>query len=122
MDLAASGRRGNTGALSGDQAVELRDALLAACNVVHADAAAVLARSPDASSSLPLAWLRTSPSTDGGDLESHVAVALFWGLFREERRREKQQRQREQKEEEEKKKEEEEQTAAAAKAGQGTFN
>ena len=84
---AAAGAVLPVGVLTRDQTVVLRDALLTACEEVHVDAAGVLARCPDASPSLASAWLRTSPSTDGGDLESHVAVALFWGLFKDERRR-----------------------------------
>ena len=74
------------GALDAAAASELRDALLHAVAEVHADAGAVLAASPDASSALRDAWLRACPIVDGADLETHVAVALFWGLYKDERR------------------------------------
>ena len=72
---------------------ELRDALLAAASEVHADAGSVLSSAPDTKDAAPLGWLRLSPGADGGDLETHVAVALFWGLFRAERRAAKARRQ-----------------------------
>ena len=74
------------GALDASAASKLRDALLLAAAEVHADAGVVLATSPDASSALQHAWLRACPIVDGADLETHVAVALFWGLHRDERR------------------------------------
>ena len=74
------------GALDASAASKLRDALLLAAAEVHADAGVVLATSPDASSALQRAWLRACPIIDGADLETHVAVALFWGLHRDERR------------------------------------
>ena len=74
------------GALDASAASKLRDALLLAAAEVHADAGVVLATSPDASSALQRAWLRACPIVDGADLETHVAVALFWGLHRDERR------------------------------------
>ena len=74
------------GALDASAASKLRDALLVAAAEVHADAGVVLATSPDASSALQHAWLRACPIVDGADLETHVAVALFWGLHRDERR------------------------------------
>ena len=73
-------------ALDASAASKLRDALLLAAAEVHADAGVVLATSPDASSALQHAWLRACPIVDGADLETHVAVALFWGLHRDERR------------------------------------
>jgi len=81
MPPRAGGVAGGVGVLGPEATTVLRDALLAACIEVHADAARVLTAAPDAASALPLAWLRPSPSGsggDGGDLETHVAVALFW--------------------------------------------
>jgi hypothetical protein len=49
---------------------------------VHCDAASVLAAAPPTT-----IWLRPSPGGDGGDLETHVAVAMFWELRRMERKR-----------------------------------
>ena len=63
------------GALDASAADVLRDALFAAACELHVDAAAVLADSPSTTN-----WLRASPGGDGGDLETHVAVALFWGM------------------------------------------
>lgn len=89
--MATPGR--GVGALDPDATAELRDALLAAASEVHADAGSVLSSAPDAKDAAPLGWLRPSPGADGGDLETHVAVALFWGLFRAERRAAKARRQ-----------------------------
>ena len=82
--MATPGR--GVGALDPDSTAELRDALLAAASEVHSDAGSVLSSAPDVKDAAPLGWLRPSPGADGGDLETHVAVALFWGLFRAERR------------------------------------
>ena len=68
------------GALDACAAASLRDALFSAASDVHADAAAVLADAPPTT-----IFLRPSPGGDGGDLETHVAVALFWGVRRRER-------------------------------------
>ena len=73
------------GVLDPVSAEALRDALIAAAIEVHADALMVLTKVPDAVVSLPLGWLRPSRCKDSSDLETHLAVALFWGLFREER-------------------------------------
>ena len=89
--MEATGR--GVGALDPEASAELRDALLAAASEVHADAGSVLSSAPDAKDAAPLGWLRLSPGADGGDLETHVAVALFWGLFRAERRAAKARRQ-----------------------------
>ena len=89
--MATPGR--GVGALDPVATAELRDALLAAASEVHADAGSVLSSAPDAKDAAPLGWLRPSPGADGGDLETHVAVALFWGLFRAERRAAKARRQ-----------------------------
>ena len=89
--MATPGR--GVGALDPDSTAELRDALLAAASEVHSDAGSVLSSAPDAKDAAPLGWLRPSPGADGGDLETHVAVALFWGLFRAERRAAKARRQ-----------------------------
>ena len=68
------------GALDASAAALLRDALFSAASDVHADAAAVLAEAPPTT-----IFLRPSPGGDGGDLETHIAVALFWGMRRRER-------------------------------------
>jgi ankyrin repeat protein len=68
------------GALDATAAASLLDALFSAASDVHADAAAVLADAPPTT-----IFLRPSPGGDGGDLETHVAVALFWGMRRRER-------------------------------------
>ena len=68
------------GALDAFAAASLRDAIFSAASEAHADAAAVLAEAPPTT-----IFLRPSPGGDGGDLETHVAVALFWGMRRRER-------------------------------------
>ena len=79
--VIAGGVGSGVGVLGPEATTALRDALLAACVEVHADGARILSAAPDAGAALQLAWLRPSPSGsggDGGDLETHVAVALFW--------------------------------------------
>ena len=68
------------GALDAFAAASLRDAIFSAASEAHADAATVLAEAPPTT-----IFLRPSPGGDGGDLETHVAVALFWGMRRRER-------------------------------------
>ena len=68
------------GALDAFAAASLRDTIFSAASEAHADAAAVLAEAPPNT-----IFLRPSPGGDGGDLETHVAVALFWGMRRRER-------------------------------------
>jgi len=78
MTATASG----VGALDASESDALRAALLLAASTVHCDAASVLAAAPPTT-----IWLRPSPGGDGGDLETHVAVAMFWELRRMERKR-----------------------------------
>ncbi len=73
------------GALDTVSTEALRDALIAAAIEVHEDALRVLINAPDSIANLPLGWLRPSRCKDSCDIESHLAVTLFWGLFREER-------------------------------------
>ena len=79
-DMHASGS--GVGALDASEASQLREALFASACEVHHDAASVLGSAP------PTNVLRPSPGGIGGDLETHVAVAMFWELRRAARKRE----------------------------------